>query len=115
MESGQLGAIEHVQVHMAGAMRQLMSGETGKQQRSTWADPQRSGGYAWGQLCHILAWVFRVSGLDPAEVFCFMQRGPVHYPRRWRPWRRRSRLRRRLRGRVPACGMSPRCAHPGTL
>ena len=76
VKSGDLGNIEHVQCHMAGALRGLMSGELGRQSASTWAQPDRSGGYGWGQLCHLLAWVFKVSMLTPSEVFCFQNNGP---------------------------------------
>mmetsp|Transcript_120326 Transcript_120326/g.374654 ORF Transcript_120326/g.374654 Transcript_120326/m.374654 type:complete len:384 (-) Transcript_120326:7-1158(-) len=75
VEGGGLGAVEHVACHMAGALRELIGGEI-KEMASTWADPKRSGGYGWGQLSHILAWVFRVSGLAPSEAFCYSGLGP---------------------------------------
>ena len=45
-------------------------GEMFRPPASTWADPARAGGYGWGQMSHSLAWVFRVTGLDPASAFC---------------------------------------------
>jgi predicted dehydrogenase len=36
---------------------------------STWSDPQKAGGYGWGQLTHALGLLFRVTELVPAEVF----------------------------------------------
>ena len=29
-------------------------------------------GFAWGQLSHLLAWVFKVTALTPASAFCSM-------------------------------------------
>ena len=78
VESGRIGDIRHVVCQMASALGDLFAGEpmletAGHMYRppaSTWADPARAGGYGWGQMSHALAWVYRVSGLEPASAFC---------------------------------------------
>jgi len=62
---------------MASALADLFAGEPMVETRehlfrpppSTWADPNRSGGYGWGQLTHGLGALFRMIGLDPSRVF----------------------------------------------
>ncbi len=73
---GAIGAIEHMAVQMASALEDLFAGkpmiETAEHMYrpppSTWADPQRAGGYGWGQLSHALALAMHISDLQPAEV-----------------------------------------------
>jgi predicted dehydrogenase len=83
VQSGAIGRIEHLTLQMASPLRDLFNGqplagtETADFQpaASTWADPSRSGGYGWGQLCHALGLLFRVTdGADlvPAQVFALM-------------------------------------------
>jgi predicted dehydrogenase len=40
-----------------------------KPEASTWADPDRAGGYGWGQLSHSLGLMFRLVDLAPKEVY----------------------------------------------
>lgn len=76
----QLGEVRHVVCQMASALGDLFAGEAmveteGSQFRppaSTWADPERAGGYAWGQLCHALGLLFGIVALEPSEVFSWM-------------------------------------------
>lgn len=84
VREGCVGEVEHVVCHIEGALRDLMSGEPlagtegalSRPPPSTWADPSRAGGYAWGQLSHLLSWVFAVSGLRVARASCFMRTSP---------------------------------------
>jgi len=76
----QLGDVRHVVCQMASALGDLFGGEPmieteGAPFRppvSTWADPERAGGYAWGQLCHALGLLFGIAPLEPREVFSWM-------------------------------------------
>jgi predicted dehydrogenase len=81
VQAGAIGRIEHVVLQMASPLRDLFNGQPlagteGADFRpaaSTWADPGRSGGYGWGQLCHALGLLFRVvDGLVPEQVFALM-------------------------------------------
>jgi len=77
VQSGAIGDIEHVSLHMASATADLFSGEGLVEARdhmfqpacSTWADPRKAGGYGWGQLTHALGLLFRITELAPTEVF----------------------------------------------
>ena len=70
------GEIKHVVLHMSSALMDLFGGEPMLETEnhlyrpppSTWADPQRAGGYGWGQLSHALAALFFVSELEPKSV-----------------------------------------------
>lgn len=83
--AGAIGRVEHVACTMASALADLFAGEPMQETAdhlfrpppSTWADPARAGGYAWGQMSHSLAWVYRVAGLDPEQAFCFAGRSPT--------------------------------------
>ena len=74
--AGRVGAIRHVVLHMSTALLDLFSGEPMRETEhhfyrpppSTWAEPERAGGYGWGQLSHALAALFFVTGLEPESV-----------------------------------------------
>ena len=76
----QLGEVRHVVCQMASALSDLFAGEpmietegsSFRPPASTWADPERAGGYAWGQLCHALGLLFGITPLEPREVFSWM-------------------------------------------
>lgn len=79
--AGGLGEIEHVMVHMAGGVRELLSGtarysSAGPTEEvvdtSTWTNPAISGGGV-GQalLTHTLAWLLGITDLRAEEVFAF--------------------------------------------
>ena len=82
VRSGRIGAVRHVALHMSSALLDLFGGEPmleteGSMYRpppSTWADPQRAGGYGWGQLSHALAALFFVTGLEPESVHAAVHR-----------------------------------------
>jgi predicted dehydrogenase len=85
LAAGLIGDIRHVSLHMASALDDLFSGEGLMEAQnalfqpaaSTWADPRRAGGYAWGQLTHALGLLFSIVDLDPAEVFAMARRSPT--------------------------------------
>ena len=75
-----LGEVRHVVCQMASALGDLFGGEgmvetagaTFRPPASTWADPERAGGYGYGQLCHALGLLFGITALVPKEVFAWM-------------------------------------------
>ena len=82
VRAGRIGAVRHVLLHMSSALLDLFGGEPmleteGHLYRpppSTWADPERAGGYGWGQLSHALAALFFVTDLEPASVHAAVHR-----------------------------------------
>jgi predicted dehydrogenase len=82
VQGGRIGKIEHVQCYMATATRELFSGVgawfTGeaflKPETATWSDPVVGGGFAHGQLTHILGLLLWITELEPVEVFAFVGR-----------------------------------------
>ncbi len=77
ISSGEIGDVRHVVCQMASPTRDLFGGEglveteghMFRPPNSTWAEPDKAGGYGWGQLSHVLGLMFRVTGLEPAEVY----------------------------------------------
>jgi len=78
--NGDIGTIQHVLCHMSSALRDLFSGEGAwwatesliVPEMQTWSDPEKGGGYAYGQLTHALGLLFWISELVPVEVFAFL-------------------------------------------
>jgi predicted dehydrogenase len=74
---GGVGQIRHVSCMMATFTYDLFGGHglaeaanaMFKPEASTWADPDRAGGYGWGQLSHSLGLMFRLVDLRPTEVY----------------------------------------------
>lgn len=85
VQNGSLGDVRHVVCQMASAVGDLMGGEplietvgaTFRPPVSTWADPDRAGGYGWGQLCHALGLLFSITNLQPQTVYAQMGRSPT--------------------------------------
>ena len=75
--SGRIGEVRHAVCQMGSALSDLCAGEPMletadhmyRPPASTWADPQRAGGYGWGQLSHALAWLIYVSSLKGESVY----------------------------------------------
>ncbi|MBL1242585.1 MAG: Gfo/Idh/MocA family oxidoreductase [OCS116 cluster bacterium] len=73
-----IGDIRHVVCQMGSALADLFNGEPMLETEdhlfrppaSTWADPQKCGGYGWGQMSHSLAWLFYVTDLTLESVYC---------------------------------------------
>jgi len=80
IENGDIGRIQHVLCHMSSALRDLFNGEGAwfatdsffVPEMETWSDPERGGGYAYGQLTHALGLLLWISNLEPVEVFAFL-------------------------------------------
>jgi predicted dehydrogenase len=85
IREGWVGEVRHVVAQMASALADLFGGEPMLETKdhlfrppvSTWADPERSGGYGWGQLTHGLGALFRLVDLEPARVFARMGLSPA--------------------------------------
>jgi predicted dehydrogenase len=76
-----IGEIEHVQILMGSALRDLLGGTgswfadhtSSRPELTTWSDPAVGGGYAHGQLTHGLALLFWITELVPIEIFAMMK------------------------------------------
>jgi predicted dehydrogenase len=69
--SGSIGSVEHVTAFLGSALLWLFEDP----EQPGWTQPQGTmvgNGFGWGQMSHLLAWVFRVTGLEPATVSCVM-------------------------------------------
>ncbi len=75
--AGKVGEIRHVTCNMGTFTYDLFGGHGLKEaeshmfqpNKSTWADPDKAGGYGWGQLSHSLGLMFRLVNLAPKEVY----------------------------------------------
>ena len=74
---GAIGTIEHAAVSFISATRDVFEGQAGLRQwesslfrpdRSTWQDPGKGGGFAYGQLSHALSLLFLLTGLAPTKI-----------------------------------------------
>jgi predicted dehydrogenase len=74
---GEVGRIRHVSVQMASPAEDLFTGlgfSGAKQalfhpEATTWTNPERAGGYGWGQLPHLFGLLFYLAPeLEPKEV-----------------------------------------------
>lgn len=93
ISSGKLGKIRHITATMNGGLMWLFDNEKNESwtSKTPWQKgedtshdkktPMNGNGYAWGQLAHILAWIYAVLGADndvavPKKVFCTMSHAP---------------------------------------
>lgn len=85
MQDGRVGTVRHVVCQMASPTADLFGGqglmETAdhmyRPSHSTWADPDKAGGYGWGQLSHALGLLFRLVDLAPQTVFALGGKSPT--------------------------------------
>lgn len=78
VRDGRIGTVRHATCQMGSALDDLFAGEPMletsdhlfRPPASTWADPEKAGGYGWGQMAHSLAWLLYVSDLTVDSVFC---------------------------------------------
>lgn len=71
--AGRIGHVEHVSAHMHSPLLWLFDDAC----NAGWTqatDGMSGNGFAWGQLSHLLAWVFHVTPLQPTRVFASMGR-----------------------------------------
>lgn len=71
IHAGEIGVIKHVRCYMGCALLWLFDNPD----NVGWNKPSGSmlgNGFGWGQMSHVLAWVFMVTGLVPKSVYCEM-------------------------------------------
>jgi len=75
--SGAIGRIEHVLCSFISATRYVFTGDQGlkswetsffRPDRATWQDPERGGGFAYGQMSHPIALLLHLTGLRAERV-----------------------------------------------
>lgn len=75
--AGAIGTIEYVMSSFISATRDVFTGDRGldtwnaaffRPDRSTWQEPAKGGGFAYGQLSHALALMYFLTGLEPDTV-----------------------------------------------
>ena len=84
LRDGRIGQVRHAVCQMGSALADLMAGEPMletadhlyRPPASTWADPARAGGYAWGQMSHSVGWLAHVADLKFATMFCMDGKSP---------------------------------------
>lgn len=82
---GRIGEVRHVVCQMGSPLDDLMAGKPMVETQehlfrppaSTWADPKKAGGYAWGQMSHSLAWLVYVTDLAFESVACMDVKSPT--------------------------------------
>ncbi len=84
VRAGRIGRIRHVSAQMATPVGDLMSGSdlAGTEREMFRPDPQTwansaTGGYAWGQLIHMLGGLFYLADLTPKDVFAMVGRSEL--------------------------------------
>ena len=78
VRSGRIGQVRHAVCQMGSALDDLMAGEPMlettnhlfRPPASTWADPAKAGGYAWGQMSHSLGWFCHVADVAFESIYC---------------------------------------------
>lgn len=78
VRQGRIGEVRHAVCQMGSALADLMAGEPMLETAdhlyrpppSTWADPARAGGYAWGQMSHSVGWLCHVADLKFETIYC---------------------------------------------
>jgi len=72
VETGAIGEIQHITCFFASPLMWIFDDPANK----SWNEPNGSmlgNGFAWGQSCHLLGWVYHVCpNLVPVSIFCAM-------------------------------------------
>ena len=85
VQEGRIGQVKHIMLHMSSALMDLFGGKPMLETEnhlyrppsSTWADPERAGGYGWGQMSHALAAMFFVCPIEPRSVKGISSKSPT--------------------------------------
>jgi predicted dehydrogenase len=85
IKNGLIGEIKHIDASMSSPTLDLFGGQglidakghTFQPLSSTWADPNRGGGYAWGQTAHLIGAIFKLVNATPEKLFCFHTESPT--------------------------------------
>ena len=86
ISDGVIGEIKHIDAAFSSSLVDLFQGiplsesneHTFKPLASTWSDPNKGGGYGWGQLSHMFGGVFKVTHLEAEKAFCFSVPSPTN-------------------------------------
>ena len=86
IKDGIIGEIKHIDAAFSSSLVDLFQGiplsesndHTFKPLASTWSDPNKGGGYGWGQLSHMFGGVFKISNLTAEKAFCFSVPSPTN-------------------------------------
>ena len=84
VRQGRIGSVRHAACQMGSALADLMAGEPMletsdhlyRPPASTWADPAKAGGYAWGQMSHSVGWLCHVADLTFETIYCLDGKSP---------------------------------------
>ena len=85
VRQGRIGTVRHAVCQMGSALADLMAGEPMlettehlfRPPASTWADPAKAGGYAWGQMSHSVGWLCHVADLRFETIYCMDGKSPT--------------------------------------
>ena len=85
IKNGLIGEIKHIDASMSSPTLDLFGGQglidtkdhMFQPLSSTWADPNRGGGYAWGQTAHLIGAIFKLVKATPEKLFCFHTESPT--------------------------------------
>jgi len=85
ISKGTIGKIKHIDASMSSGTLDLFGGKglieakdhTFQPLASTWSDPNKAGGYAWGQTSHLIGAIFKLVSATPDKLFCFHTESPT--------------------------------------
>jgi len=85
ISNGLIGEIKHIDAAFSSSLTDLFQGiplsesnnHTFQPHASTWSDPEKAGGYGWGQLSHMFAGILKITNLDPECIFCLSVPSPT--------------------------------------
>ncbi len=80
-----IGAVKHIDASMSSGTLDLFGGQglleakdhTFQPLASTWSDPNKAGGYAWGQTVHLIGAIFKLINATPQKLFCLHTESPT--------------------------------------
>ena len=80
-----IGSVKHIDASMSSGTLDLFGGQglveaqdhTFQPLASTWSDPNKAGGYAWGQTSHLIGAIFKLVDATPQKLFCFHTESPT--------------------------------------
>jgi len=83
--NGKIGKIKHIDGSMSSGTLDLFGGKglleakkhTFQPLKSTWSDPNKAGGYGWGQTSHLLGAIFKLVNATPDKLFCMHLNSPT--------------------------------------
>ena len=82
---GTIGLVKHINASMSSGTLDLFGGRglieakdhTFQPMNSTWSDPNKAGGYGWGQTSHLIGAIFKLVNATPKKLFCLHTESPT--------------------------------------